>query len=285
MVCCGQPLPESTTTTPPPTGDCCLRTRYTCDCISGEDTWVLDVTTTDCIDNALCIEGSSCSDTEFVQEQLDGCVCGDPLPALPIPTCDPSCCDSTTTTTTTSSTTTTCADCGTWGATYNNTAGSGCSAPADVPAGTAYPLIDNEVFFCTDCGSGDPGVIVDYTFAGIGADCCYQVDLSYTGSLTIVGCTTVASLGFYSADNGRLLSCAGAPNPGLIRESIPSDGTVHSASQTVYYCGVELNTINFDSVASIPGGPPPDCQSCGDASSFTLDVAWEITVTPIPCGC
>lgn len=107
MVCCGDSILASTTTPPPPPppvgSNCCLRTRYVCVCIAGVDTWVLDVVTTACVDPATCVGGQSCTDTEFVSEIINGCICGDPLPPLPVPTCDPHCCtgDETTTTTTT----------------------------------------------------------------------------------------------------------------------------------------------------------------------------------------
>ena len=140
MACCGDPVltsTSSTTTVSPPGSDCCLRTRYVCECIDGVDTWVLDVATTECLANNLCVGGESCTDTEYVSEIINGCICLDPLPALPVPTCDPHCCDTasstttpppTTTTTTpppTTTTTTPPALCCKWdfGAEYNCTTG------------------------------------------------------------------------------------------------------------------------------------------------------------------
>jgi hypothetical protein len=110
MPCCGNPDVVSTTqtTTPPPTGDACLRAHYLCVCILGVDTWVLDAANSGCVPNSQCTGEWSCTDTESLLEQINGCPAGGPVPPLPVPPCDPHCCGddtSTTTTSTTSSTT------------------------------------------------------------------------------------------------------------------------------------------------------------------------------------
>ncbi len=133
MPCCGDTSLVSTTPPapppPPPASNCCLRTRYTCQCIAGVDTWVLDVIATECLANNLCVGGASCTDKEFVSEVIDGCVCADPLPVLPTPTCAPHCCEgvTTTTTTTTPAPSAPCTDCaGSQSATVSGFSG-GCS--------------------------------------------------------------------------------------------------------------------------------------------------------------
>ena len=88
------------TTTPPPGSTCCLQVRYICQKVGGYSTWVLDLATTQCAAAANCAAFFElCTPTEFVYIQPDGCICSNPLPALPVPTCLPSCGDPALTTT------------------------------------------------------------------------------------------------------------------------------------------------------------------------------------------
>ena len=94
------------TTTPPPGSTCCLQVRYICQKVSGFSTWVLDMINTVCAPAANCGAFLEiCTPTEFTYLQPDGCVCSDPLPALPTPPCPPSCGDPSATTTPPPSTT------------------------------------------------------------------------------------------------------------------------------------------------------------------------------------
>ena len=103
-LCCGTDLPRTTPPPPPPPppgSSCCLRAVYNCECIAGVSTWVLDVARTECVDNGECTGEESCTPTEYISETLDGCICFIVPGDLPVPTCDPECCEDTTTTTTT----------------------------------------------------------------------------------------------------------------------------------------------------------------------------------------
>ena len=154
MVCCGQPFIDTQTPPPPPIGACCLRTRYVCEDIGGVSTWVLDVATTACVDNNECGAGTSCTELEFVSEIINGCVCAAPLPALPVPTCDPYCVETTTTTTTTTTSTT-------------STTTTTTTTTTSTTSTTAAPLCDPWVV-----SEGPTAAGGEVTFAGPGAAGC-----------------------------------------------------------------------------------------------------------------
>lgn len=83
-----------TTTTPPPLNAGCLTLKYECVCVADVSQWVLSAAPPPaCVPNANCIGQLSCTPLECVIELPNGCVLGDPLPPLPIPWCEPSCCD------------------------------------------------------------------------------------------------------------------------------------------------------------------------------------------------
>ena len=150
MVCCGQPLPDTSTPPPPPVGGCCLRTRYTCECPGGvTPVWVLDMTATACVQNTECGAGVSCSSTEFVSEVVDGCECAAALPALPTPTCSPSCCPPTQATTTTTTTTTTPPPCSNYPAWTTSTSGGGSFS-------SVVGLLQFDFADSVNCGGSNP---------------------------------------------------------------------------------------------------------------------------------
>ncbi len=270
MTVCGNSSLVATSTTPfpaPVAGDCCLRVRYTCECVDGVSTWVLDVVNTACIANDLCAEYAfSCSDLEYDFEAQNYCDCVGVLPTLPDPSCDPHCCDSSTTTpvTSTSSTTTT-------STTTTTTTTPPCPDPISGGIG------DSAVF---DVTGGDQIITIPVHAPGGAPGCCYKLVISFEGTVgpntcgivaqNFIDCTaytdTPFSLGEFHSD-----SCVG-PTPGLF-ETLPIGPFIFT--ETRYLCGADMVDVTIHSGCFL---------GVGGASRIQGSMFWAITLESDSCA-
>ncbi len=268
MAVCGNASLVETSTTPfpaPVAGDCCLRVRYTCQCIDGVSTWVLDAVNTACVANDLCAEYAySCSDLEYEFEAQNYCDCAGILPALPDPSCDPHCCDSSTTTpvTSTSSTTTT--------STTTTTTVPVCPEPEDGGIGD----------FSFDVTDGTATDVVTFRVPEGPPDCCYKIVVtlecvvgpSFPGIQMNIFAATVYTAGPPPVFDGefRSGSCAG-PVSDIFNGLVSGANNI---TETRYICGGD--TIVFTIFSGC------HAEFCAPARIHGA-LSWVITKETDPC--